>query len=325
MQPNQQPQQIPGGANGTVFPPPGDIASYNATPKSSNPPASNSGNNQNGAVSNQPIIGVPPAMSLTPSSQGVQQGSTQAFIDSLVPNINSNFNNNYLTANPNPSLNSNLNASLSLPLAGAQAGGATKQRQARQQKTPKAKVMPTELDIEGPMSNEAYQAALSDNQLTVSPQALGFLPSNYWLNLDSTFGDLVTKFFQRKNNANCRFPHKLYNALSIVEQDPKMYNLLGVKWLTDEVFKVDKLIFGRVLGISSIDGGLFHRQGNFPSHGFCEISPDDFDNLKKSFDLSDVDQDRVRLMHHAQRMFYKGCTEDSVNKCKWGANDKKEE
>lgn len=184
-------------------------------------------------------------------------------------------------------------------------------------KTPKPKVMPAELDIDGPTSNEAYQAALADANLTLSPQGLGFLPSNYWLNLDSTFGELVSKFFQRKNNANCRFPHKLFNALTIVDQDEKMYNLLGVKWITDRIFKVDKLIFGRVLGISSIDGGLFHKQGNFPSHGFQELSVSELEQLKGHYDISDVDLERIRLLHHRDGMFFKGCDEDSVTKCRW--------
>jgi hypothetical protein len=120
---------------------------------------------------------------------------------------------------------------------------------------PKAKVLPQDLDGDFPWSNAAYDAAVKNPSLIVSPQALGFLPSNYWLNQESTFGDLVTKFFQRKNNANCRFPHKLFNALSVVEKDKSMWNLMGVKWITDAVFKVDKLIFGRLLGITSIDGG----------------------------------------------------------------------
>ena len=194
------------------------------------------------------------------------------------------------------------------------------QRKQPRQKTAKAKTLPLDLDVEGPMSNEAYQNALADQSLTVSPHDLGFLPSNYWLNLDSTFGDLVTKFFQRKNNANCRFPHKLYNALAIVDRTPEMYNLLGVKWVTDEIFKVDKLIFGRVLGISSIDGGLFHRQGNFPSHGFKELSQEELNELKATHDISDVDQDRIRLLHHP--LFNKQSKEESVNKCKWSATDK---
>lgn len=187
------------------------------------------------------------------------------------------------------------------------------------QKTPRTKVLPPELNIDGPSSNTVYQSSLLDNNLTLSPQALGFLPSSYWLALDTTFGDLVTKFFQRKNNANCRFPHKLYNALAIVEKYEKLFNILGVKWITDTVFKVDKYIFGRLLGISSIDGGLFHRQGNFPSHGFTEVTSNELQALREKFNLKDVDQDRIRLLHHPLGRFSRTSDEETINQCKWGA------
>lgn len=190
-------------------------------------------------------------------------------------------------------------------------------RRANRPKKPREKIPPPELETEGPGSNAAYRALLSDPTAVFSPQALGFLPSNYWINLDNTFGDLVTKFFQRKNNANCRFPHKLYNALAIVDANPDMYNYLGVRWVTDKLFKVDKLLFGRVLGISSIDGGLFHHQGNFPSHGFAEVSADELEQLKTQYSLPDVDMDRVRLMYHRAGMFHRGSDEDSVTRCKW--------
>lgn len=187
----------------------------------------------------------------------------------------------------------------------------------KRSKQPKEKVLPPDLDVEGPSSNAAYQATMADPSVTFAPQELGFLPSNYWLNTDTTFNDMVTKFFQRKNNANCRFPHKLYNGLLIVDNSPNMYNLIGVKWVTDKVIKVDKLIFGRLLGISSIDGGLFHKQGNFPSHGFAEVSVDETEKLRHEYDLSDVDLDRVRLMYHKLGMFVKGSDEEAVTKCKW--------
>jgi hypothetical protein len=182
---------------------------------------------------------------------------------------------------------------------------------------PKLKTLPAELEVDGPSSNADYQAALSDSSLVFSPQALGFLPSNYWLALDATFGDLVTKFFQRKNNANCRFPHKLYNALTLVDHNPMTFHLLGVQWVTDRVFKVDKWIFARLLGITAVDGGLFHRQGNFPSHGFAELTTSEIDALRATHDISDVDQDRVRLLIHKSNSFAKGSSEDSVTHCKW--------
>jgi hypothetical protein len=184
-------------------------------------------------------------------------------------------------------------------------------------KQPKLKTLPPDLEGDGPSSNADYQAALVNSALVFSPQALGFLPSNYWLAVDATFGDLVTKFFQRKNNANCRFPHKLYNALALVEHNPMNFHLLGVQWVTDRIFKVDKVIFGRLLGIMAVDGGLFHRQGNFPSHGFGELTTTEIDALRGTFDLSDVDQDRVRLLYHKGNSFAKGSSEDAVTRCKW--------
>jgi hypothetical protein len=184
-------------------------------------------------------------------------------------------------------------------------------------KQPKVKTLPVELDIDGRSSNAEYQAALANNSLFYSPQALGFLPSNYWLSADASFGDLVTKFFQRKNNANCRFPHKLYNALAVVEHDPNSFHLFGVQWVTDQIFKVDKFIFARLLGIVAIDGGLFHRQGNFPSHGFVELTAGEIEPLRSSHDVSDVDQDRVRLLYHRSNGFSKRSSEESVTRCKW--------
>jgi hypothetical protein len=182
---------------------------------------------------------------------------------------------------------------------------------------PKTQKFPPELDDAPNGSNADYEVALTNHSLVFSPQGLGFLPSNYWLDVDETFGELLSKFFQRKNNANCRFPHKLYNALALVEHDPEMFRFVGVQWVTDRVFKVDKLIFGRMLGISAIDGSLFHQQGNFPSHGFAEVMGEKLARLKAEHPLADVDQERVRLFFHKGNVFTRGTCEDVVMKCKW--------
>jgi hypothetical protein len=133
---------------------------------------------------------------------------------------------------------------------------------------------------------------------------------------DVTFGDLVAKFFHRKNNPNCRFPHKLFNALAIVDRQPTMFHLIGVQWVSDKVFRVDKLVFGRLLGIGSIDGGLFHRQGNFPSHGFAELPSADIARLGIP-ELADIDHDRVRLLYHKRNTFTRTSSEEAVTRCKW--------
>jgi hypothetical protein len=200
--------------------------------------------------------------------------------------------------------------------APAPAPGGARRAQAKN-KQRRQKTLPPELDGDGPASNAEYQAARINAALVFSPQALGFLPSNYWLAVDATFGDLVTKFFQRKNNANCRFPHKLYNALALVEHSPAAFHLLGVQWVTDQIFKVDKRIFGRLLGIMAVDGGLFHRQGNFPAHGFAELTSSEIDSLRQRYDIRDVDQDTVRLLYHKGNSFTKGASEEAVTRCKW--------
>jgi hypothetical protein len=187
----------------------------------------------------------------------------------------------------------------------------------RKVRQPLTKQYPPELEVDSPSSNAEYTSALANSTLTFSPQALGFLPSNYWLAVDVTFGDLVVKFFQRKNGANCRFPHKLFNALLLVDSDPGLFRFIGVRWLTDRVLKVDKLIFGRLLGIMSVDGGLFHHQGNFRSHGFAELGGEELTALRPAYDLSDVDMDRVRLLCHEGNAFTKGCDEEAVSRCRW--------
>jgi hypothetical protein len=72
-----------------------------------------------------------------------------------------------------------------------------------------------------------------------------------------------------------------------------------------------------LLGIGAIDGGLFHRQGNFPSHGFTELNPSEFEQLRAVADLTDVDHDRIRLLVHRGGGFARTSNEDAVTSCKW--------
>jgi hypothetical protein len=108
---------------------------------------------------------------------------------------------------------------------------------------------------------------------------------------DATFSDLVTTFFQRKNNANCRFPHKLFNALAMVQ-------LVGVQWVSEKVFHVDKLIFG----MACIEGGLFQGQGTFPSHGLADRPSAEITRLGVE-GLADFDEDRVKVLDHKRNLF----------------------
>ena len=184
----------------------------------------------------------------------------------------------------------------------------------KERKLPKPKILPMELENSGCNSNQVFKNSLQSKTLVFNPIQLGFLPTSYWSLREVPFNELVTKFFQRKNTSNCRFPHKLYNALRIVQNDPKLFNLFGVKWINKTLFLVDKLIFGRLLGLNSIDGGLFHCQGNFPSHGFVEVYEDVQADIP-------IDHDRIRILKHKNGLFSQSSPEEDITNCKWGKND----
>ncbi|KAH0786206.1 hypothetical protein GPJ56_009883 [Histomonas meleagridis] len=172
-------------------------------------------------------------------------------------------------------------------------------------------------------ADQEFKAICSDPEVKFNPHALGFIPRSYWPDKDFTFGELVTDFFQRKNNANSRFYHKLYNALKIIDDDPFYIDFIGIEWVNDKVLKVDKNVFARLLGIKTIDGSLFHQQGNFPSHGFVELGSKDCLQYVTESDLEGVDFDKVRLLVHQSGVFTRGCTESTIEQCKWISSRKR--
>jgi hypothetical protein len=163
----------------------------------------------------------------------------------------------------------------------------------------------------------------ADRAVRFNPHHLGFIPSNFWPDQNYSFGDLVTDFFQKKNNSNSRFSHKLYNALKIADEDPFYVTFLGIEWVTDHVLKIDKKIFARLLGIKTIDGSLFHQQGNFPSHGFVELNEAAAREAVSEADLEGVDYENVRLFTHRPGIFIRGCTEEAIDRCKWISSRKR--
>lgn len=176
--------------------------------------------------------------------------------------------------------------------------------------------------IEMNKSNEFNEICL-DADIKFNPKKLGFIPNSFWPNKDFTFGELVSDFFQRKNNANSRFYHKLYNALKITEDDQFYVEYVGIEWVSSNVLKVDKYTFARLLGIKTIDGSLFHQQGNFPSHGFIELSSQDALKYVSKEVLEGVDFDKIRLLIHQDGIFVRGCSEDKIENCKWKSTKKR--
>lgn len=177
--------------------------------------------------------------------------------------------------------------------------------------------LPTQFYVDPNIPDDDFLSICQDQDIKFNPVQLGFIPSTFWPDHDFTFGELVANFFQRKNNANSRFSHKLYNALKIADFDPFYADFTGIEWVNDRVLKVDKRVFARLLGIKTIDGSLFHQQGNFPSHGFVELGSRDALQYVTQEDLEDVDFEKVRLLIHPAGVFVRGCTEQAILHCKW--------
>lgn len=168
-----------------------------------------------------------------------------------------------------------------------------------------------------------FNEVCEDRTRVLNPKRLGFIPSHIWEDKNITFGSLVKEFFWKKNNSNCRFYHKLFNALKMSEFDTFFIEFTGVEWLNDRILRVNKLIFARFLGIKSIDGSLFHQQGNFPSHGFFELTSKDAPMILSEQQLSNVDFETVRVLVHSSGIFVRNCTENDIEKCKWVSLRKK--
>jgi hypothetical protein len=132
-----------------------------------------------------------------------------------------------------------------------------------------------------------------------------------------SFGDLVMAFFRKKNHTTGRFVHKLYNALKITTEDSFYFEYIGVEWVSEDIFKINKRIFARLLSIKTVDGSLFHQQGNFPSHGFVELSHAEAKQRLSEADLVGIDYESARLLTHEPGVFTKHCTEDAINRCRW--------
>lgn len=162
------------------------------------------------------------------------------------------------------------------------------------------------------LSSISFQQALVNPAFKFNPRTLGFIPSSFWADKPTSFEQMRADFFTRKNNSNCRFPHKLYNALILSELRPEFVDLVGCQWVDDKTIKINREKFARLLGIKSVEGSLFHKQGNFPSHGFVEVDPQVVRSQFPDFDFTSD-----RLLVHKDGVFVRGCSEDDISKCKW--------
>ena len=76
--------------------------------------------------------------------------------------------------------------------------------------------------------------------------------------------------------------------------------------------KYTKTYAEKLLMIKAVEGSLFNKQGNFPSHGFDEVEPEVARSMFPDFDFS-----LERLLIHRHDHFVRGCSEEDVVLCKW--------
>lgn len=163
----------------------------------------------------------------------------------------------------------------------------------------------------------SFEDACLDPHFVISPMYAGFIPLTAWGNMALPFGILVHTFFQKRNSLHCKFPFKLYNSLRLTLTCPDFYRYVGVKWITDNVFIVDKFIFARLLGIKTIDGSFFHQQGNFPSHGFEELPFSQATQIALENGIGSFDPSILRFLRHTSGNFTAQSTESDILHLKW--------
>jgi hypothetical protein len=151
----------------------------------------------------------------------------------------------------------------------------------------------------------------------IDPVALHFLPEAGWSQQCVSLQGLHGDYFGRKNNVNRRFEHKLWNALRLTSAFPTMTKLVGVVWVTDSVIKVYKQPFAKLLSIAAIDGGLFHKQGNFTRHGFVILSDAQAREKVPPEHLVDVDFRDILLIEHQRGQFTALSSPDTIAACRW--------
>lgn len=166
-------------------------------------------------------------------------------------------------------------------------------------------------------SNSDFESMCLNPAVTVNPKRMQFIPASAWTNDKMPFGVLVSTFFRKRNSMHCKFPYKLYNALKMSLLAPEFIPHIGIEWVTDTIFRVNRVVFARLLGVRTVEGGLFHQQGNFPSHGFVELPFDESDQISRKHGYGPADLSQVRFMKHCTGHFVRYSTEHDLEQCKW--------
>ena len=152
--------------------------------------------------------------------------------------------------------------------------------------------------------------------IIIDTNLLHLYPTDIWTTGRLTAKEIVEHYFQRRSSKKMPFHYKLYNALQITAHHPELIPIFGCQWVTTNIFKIYRVPFARLLGVGSINGALFNKQGSLPTHGFISIPPQSLYGITPKL-LEDVDNDSVRLFRHTSIYFHTNATEQDLTKCRW--------
>jgi hypothetical protein len=110
-------------------------------------------------------------------------------------------------------------------------------------------------------------------------------------------------YFTRRNGLSRQFLFKLHNALRITLKFPQAYVFVGAIWVSPAVIKINAQAFAAFLGVKTVQGALFHKQGNFSRHGFTPVLRHGSADVITAADCEDVDDYNVRLYTDMSRKF----------------------
>lgn len=172
----------------------------------------------------------------------------------------------------------------------------------------------------GPPHIESPSAMESkfDNMI-INTSKLGFIIDTKSFQETITLQILIHNFFRSRSCKKVRFEHKLWNALLLTKHYEYLYPVIGVKWLSSTIFKVDRRIFGNLLRVSSPAAAFFNSRGSFMTHGFLEISREKAQEMEPGIDLTGVDEALVRLFVHSQNCFNQFSTDADILFCRWNS------
>lgn len=151
-----------------------------------------------------------------------------------------------------------------------------------------------------------FSSAMSDKTLILNPYQLKLEPISFWEENqnDFTFEKLVNTFFRIDKNRVAKFIYKLYDMLLITKKMPMLKGIIGVNWITNRIFSVNVNCISSMLNLvpSTADFILFGENQAFHQHGFCEVTPDNY-QMAGLGSFPEYQENGVKFLFHNEHKF----------------------